>query len=123
MRYRGNRCLVILAVLALAGAAQARGESPIQKTTAEGLAIELSVQPLESPAGPLREGRPARVRLAITDALSGAPLSRLYPGAWMDLLDDPLAGEKHDDCKQKVESFVGGSILSRPELDLTPTTS
>jgi YVTN family beta-propeller protein len=88
-----------------------------QKAVAEGLAIELSVRPLD--AGPLVEGRTARVRLTITDTLSGTPMSRLYPGAWMDRPGSPASAEEGgDDCKKNVEAIVSGSILSRPDLDL-----
>jgi DNA-binding beta-propeller fold protein YncE len=117
MRYRTHRFMAIPALLVLAAAVPSRGQTASQKIVAEGLAIELSVQPLEGVSGPLREGQPARVRLAITDTLSGTPMSRLYPGAWMDRIDDPAAG-KQDDCQTKIASFVGGSLFARPELDL-----
>ena len=107
----------LLAGLVLASALPLRAAAP-QRLVAEGLAIDLSVQPLEGTAGPLKEGQPARVRLAITDTLSHTPLSRLAPGAWLDLLDSGVPGEEALDCKKKVESIVSGAILSRPEVDL-----
>ena len=97
-------------------------ESPgpvVHRLVDQGLAIELSVQPLDGGSGPVVEGQTARVRLAITDTLSGTPMSRLYPGAWMDRPDSAVPGEAATGgCKQKVESIISGSILSRPELDL-----
>lgn len=117
MRHSPIGRAALLLALTLAATAPSRAEEAVQKVTAGGLALELSVQPLGS--GPLREGQAARVRLAISDTLSGTPMSRLYPGAWVDLLHDPAPGEaKPADCKAKVESFVGGSLLSRPALDL-----
>ncbi len=103
----------LLAGLALSAAAAAA----TQKVVAGGLAVELSVQPLDGGAGPLVEGGTARVRLAITDTLSGTPMSRLYPGAWMDRPGSP-AEPGGGDCKKNVEAIVSGSILSRPDLDL-----
>ncbi len=84
-----------------------------QRVTAAGLAVELAVTSLSG--SPAMEREPARIRLAIKDALSGVPMSRLAPGAWMDRVAAPGApGE----CKKKVETFVGGSLLGRPALDL-----
>ena len=123
MKYGPRRLLTLLAGLALAGslAAQAAEGPAAQgatgKTVAAGLAVELAVEPLDG--GPLMEEKTARVRLTITDTLSGTPMSRLYPGAWMDLLDATLPGEAPEtDCKKKVEALVSGSLLSRPDLDL-----
>jgi YVTN family beta-propeller protein len=108
----GTKRFFSLMMMALAGFPAA---AQTQKTVAEGLSIELSLQPLDGGSGPLMEGQAARVRIAITDTLSGTPMSRLFPGAWMDLQE---SGEEAVDCKKKVEAIVSGSILSRPELDL-----
>lgn len=89
-----------------------------QKVVTEGLSVELSVTPADGIDRPLLEGDYARVRLEFKDNVSGAPVSRLYPGAWMDLEGGNPLGEQSADCKKKVQSFIGGSILSRPELDL-----
>jgi YVTN family beta-propeller protein len=86
-----------------------------QRIEAAGLAIELAVTPL-SGSGPVMEREPARVSLSITDALSGVPMSRLAPGGWMDFIEGE--GPKAAECKKKVETFVGGSLLGRPALDL-----
>jgi YVTN family beta-propeller protein len=61
-------------------------------------------------------GAAARVRLTITVALSGMPLSRLAPGGWMDRTGEVAAAP--GDCKKKVQGYVGGSLLGRPALDL-----
>lgn len=111
------RCATL--VLGIAGTLAALAATPpaaaaeSQRAVTAGLAIEATVVPAEG-EGPLMEGAPARVRLAITDTLTGTPMSRLAPGAWMDLAEGATAG----DCKKKVESFVGGTLLSRPVVDL-----
>jgi YVTN family beta-propeller protein len=109
--------LTTLAALALASAAGA-GPAP-QKSVENGIALELSVQPV-SGSGPLREAQDVRVTLKVTDQLTGAPMSGLYPGGWMDrsAVRRKLGEEAPADCKKKVESFLGGSMLSRPEVDL-----
>lgn len=88
----------------------------------DGIAVELSVKRADGQPGPVLAGDPARVQLSFRDTASGTPLSNLYPGAWMDLLGSgPQTGsglQPGAECTKKVESFVGGSILSRPTLDL-----
>ena len=56
-------------------------------------------------------------RLAITDTATGQPLGGLYPALWMARL---APGEELDQarCNERVQEYVGGSILARPELDL-----
>jgi hypothetical protein len=109
---------ITLAALALASAAGA-GPAP-QKPVESGIALELLVQPVND-SGPLREAQDVRVTLKITDRLTGAPMTGLYPGGWMDraAVRRKLGEEVPDDCKKKVESFLGGSMLSRPALQLS----
>jgi DNA-binding beta-propeller fold protein YncE len=116
--------LLLLPAVAQASEPPTPAAAP-QKAVLDGIAVELSVTPADGGSGPVREGQPARVRLAFTDAATKTPLSRLAPGAWMDLLGtgsaggtDAKAAAPPGGCKQKVETFVGGSIFSRPELDL-----
>jgi cytochrome oxidase Cu insertion factor (SCO1/SenC/PrrC family)/DNA-binding beta-propeller fold protein YncE len=105
---------------ALLGAAAA---APTQVQTGraveKGIALALEVEPLGGEV--LREGEHARVRLTITDSQTGSPISGAYPGGWIDRL--PQQGDLETraggaSCKEKVEAFLGGSILSRPEVDL-----
>jgi YVTN family beta-propeller protein len=100
--------------------AQAGPAVQTQKAVKEGIAVELEVQPLQGDV--LREGEYARVRFKFSDTATGNPLAGVYPGAWMDRLGAKagmVEGEEGIvDCKKKVESFLGGSLLSRPELDL-----
>jgi YVTN family beta-propeller protein len=94
------------------------GAPPLFSSTfvQDGIAVELSVQRADGQPGPVLAGDSARVRLSFRDTASGTPLSNLYPGAWMDLLGSGL--QPGADCRKKVESFVGGALLSRPTLDL-----
>jgi len=104
--------MIVLLMGLLAGAPPLSSSTVVQ----EGIAVELSVQRADGQPGPLLAGDSARVRLSFRDTASGTPLSNLYPGAWMDLLGSGL--QPGADCTKKVESFIGGSILSRPTLDL-----
>lgn len=82
----------------------------------EGVAVDLEIQPLRG-ATELREGDPVRVRFRVTDTNTGQPMAALYPAAWMDRLPD-VPEEQPDSCKTKVETFVGGTLMAQPELDL-----
>ncbi len=104
-------------VLALAGPAIAGAAAEPQKVVQEGISVELSVQRADGTPGPVMEGQDARVTLKVTDKLTGNPLTGLYPGAWIDKLNKPGV-EPDATCKKKVEAFIGGSILSRPAMDL-----
>ncbi len=119
-------CLALLGgagrALAGGGLAAPGPASTVQKFVEGGIAFELAVEPLGG-KGPLTSGEPARVRLAVSDTQTGAPLSGLYPGAWMDLSAPPLgptsgAEAPAPGCREKIESFLGGSLLTRPEVDL-----
>lgn len=91
-----------------------------QKAVLGGIEVRLEIEPVDSPAraaGELQEGDQVRVRFRIADAGSGTPLSGSYPAAWMDLEPKATATDR-EKCQEKVESFVGGSLLAQPELDL-----
>jgi len=87
-----------------------------RRAVQDGIAVDLSIEPVTGGEA-LREDRDVRVRLRISDTATGAPLTGLYPGAWVDR---PPAGveEAPRSCGQKISAFLGGSVLSPPELDL-----
>jgi YVTN family beta-propeller protein len=110
---------ITLAPAAAAGAASSPPPAPL-KLIEGGVAVELSVQPVDGKLGPVMEGQDARVTLKVTDTLTGNPLTGLYPGAWIDSLQAGPGAEAEPpaDCKKKVEAILGGSLLSRPAMDL-----
>jgi YVTN family beta-propeller protein len=88
-----------------------------QRTVLQGIAVELSVRPVSSTnktAATLREGDYVTVQIKVSYAANGAPVTGSHPAAWMDL-QHPGEGA---DCTTKVKSFLGGSVLTRPRLDL-----
>jgi len=125
------RRLLLAALMILAVGAPLKAAEPIakqgdqaqqgdQKKVRDGLSVEVKVLPVDGTAGPVREGQEARISLKITDKLTGTPLTGLYPGGWMDHAGAHKAAgqEIPADCKKKIEAFIGGSMLSRPQLDL-----
>ena len=115
--------LLLLVPLALAGQADPHAchttepAGPVvHRLVDQGLAVEIAVEPAGGP-GALVEERPVRVRLSVSDSLANTPMSRLSPGAWMDRIV-PGDGAEGIDCKKRIETFLGGSALARPEVDL-----
>ncbi|HSS78256.1 MAG TPA: YncE family protein [Thermoanaerobaculia bacterium] len=109
-----------LAVIAVAGPLGAAETAGNKKIVQDGISVEVKVEPVDGKPGPVLEGQEARVSLKVTDKLTGTPLTGLYPGGWMDRAGATrgLRPEAPADCQKKVEAFIGGSMLSRPELDL-----
>ena len=114
--------LAVLAALLLSAATQAK---PLleQRIEHEGIVVDLEIERVDEKdaSTPLREGDDVRVRFQITDTTSQAPMSGLYPAAWMDRIldpDDPLESDEVKACQDKVAGFIGGTLLAQPELDL-----
>ncbi len=91
-----------------------------RKIVREGIAIEFSMEHVGPAPSKTRfqEGDLTTFRFQITDTTSATPLSGVFPAAWMDFR--PVGDQPTDakTCKEKVEAFVGGSLLTPPELDL-----
>jgi len=86
----------------------------------EGMAIEFTVEPRDNTATrstDLIGGENANVRFKITDAATSTPVTGLRPGAWLDFRESgqPTAAKE---CKEKIRSFLQGSLAARPEIDL-----
>lgn len=86
----------------------------------EGIAIEFAIEPRNSGAThstDLIGGETANVRFKITDTASNSPVTGLRPAAWLDYRESgqPTAAKE---CKEKIRSFLQGSLATRPEIDL-----
>ena len=89
-----------------------------QRVVREGMAIELSVQPLaakKNQSTGLMEEDDAVVRFKITDGATNSPVTGSRPTAWIDARNTDTT---EDECKTKIRAFVGGDLSSRPEIDL-----
>lgn len=103
--------------------APAAGARP-RRITRDGVVIEFEAQPLVKRSGTtaaaaaeLMEGEEAVVRFSIADAATGTPMRGLRPTAWLDLKRAGPKGEAKQ-CREKVQSFVQGSLRTRPDVDL-----
>lgn len=115
--------LLLTCIAATPMGAAAEREEPTgpyhEKLVREGIEIDVSIENLREDRGPreLLRGDEIQVRLEIQDTLQEAPITQLYPAGWLDRLPD--GGEANPDpCKKKVETFIGGGLLSSAELDL-----
>jgi YVTN family beta-propeller protein len=101
----------MLALTHILGSTVAAATSVIK----EGVRIEFA---LESPGGkkdvPVVAGKAAVARFKLTDSATGTPISGISPAAWMDLLKK---GAENLSCKDKIQSFLQGSLAYRPEVN------
>lgn len=95
-------------------------ETSSNRFVQEGIAIELNIEPRDNAAPPATDligGGSATVRFKITDTVSNSPVTGLRPAAWLDYREgaQPTAAKE---CKEKIRSFLQGSLAARPEIDL-----
>src|ERR1041384_6820976 len=108
---------ILLILVAAAVPILAQEKPTTQKIEREGVEGEFTVEPLKEPgkSSELREGKEAIVRFKINDKASKTPLSGVKPAVWLSQRDAD-ADEKQ--CREKIQSFLQGSLRSRPDVDL-----
>lgn len=90
-----------------------------QKIVTQGVEVEFTIEPV-APGGQnpsdIKEEQDARVRFRITDTATHTPLAGVRPSAW--LAQRASGDAKPEACKEKIQSFLQGSMRSRPDVDL-----
>ncbi|MCB1035944.1 MAG: cytochrome D1 [Acidobacteria bacterium] len=107
-------------VAAAAPAEAPAAEAPSAEDTGaekEGITVSMEVERLFGAEGALTEGDTVLVKFKIADTATGAPMSSLYPAAWMDRIPAGALVEQ-ESCSAKVSNFLGGSLFSQPEVNL-----
>src|SRR5215217_4739797 len=97
----------------------ASGQDKPQKIVKDGIEIEFTAEPPPAATNKtdLIAGQDAVFRFKIRDTASKTPLSGVRPAAWVAQRERPgVPGP--DQCRAKVESFLQGSLRSRPDVDL-----
>ncbi|HEY0142190.1 MAG TPA: hypothetical protein VGF48_14935 [Thermoanaerobaculia bacterium] len=94
--------IILLFLAALPG-----GAAP-QKVEREGVAVEF----LSSEG--VMEGKDVELRFDVR-AADGTPLGNVRPAAWIDAREPNAATSA---CREKVQSFLAGSLRARPQVDL-----
>jgi len=80
----------------------------------QGMQMSVVAQVLNaSEDAPLRTGKQVRISLALHDTTTGQPFNGAYPAAWIHPLDEHGA-----ECRDKVQSFLSGSLFSQALLEL-----
>ncbi len=89
-----------------------------QKIEREGVEVEFTIEPIEEAGKPseLMEAKEASVRFKITDKATRTPLSGVKPSVWLTQRGESETDQKL--CREKVQSFLQGSLRSRPDVDL-----
>ncbi len=93
-------------------------KSTAQKIEREGIEVEFTIEPIKVAGNPseLMEGKEAIVRFKINDKASKTPLSGVKPAVWLTQRSESAIDEKA--CREKIQSFLQGSLRSRPDVDL-----
>jgi len=110
-------CLLLILLFA-AVPALAQEKSAPQKIEREGVEVEFTIEPIkeQGKSSELMEAKEAVVRFKIHDKASKTPLSGVKPAVW---LTQRTEGETDaTQCREKVQSFLQGSLRSRPDVDL-----
>ncbi|MFL6337116.1 MAG: YncE family protein [Pyrinomonadaceae bacterium] len=89
-----------------------------QKIVTQGLEVEFTIEPVKPAAGmtDLMEEQDALVRVRVTDTATHSPLAGVRPSIWMSQREGERATPEQ--CKEKIKSFLQGSLRARPDVDL-----
>src|SRR5215203_1484022 len=114
--------LLLSAVAALAqepAKAAKKDQPPIspQKLVEQGIAIEFSVDSQAPNATRPKAAEDANIKFKITDTTTGTPVKGLALSAWLSLREGEKAAEGAQ-CRQKIQSYLTGSMRARPDVDL-----
>jgi YVTN family beta-propeller protein len=104
-----------------AGSAGVKAPASVtQRFEKEGIAIDFSLMATPDEQGKsngLVAGADAVATLRLTDVRTGQPLTGLHPNAWISARKSSHAPNEAE-CKDKIGSFMGGLLSSRPDIDL-----
>ena len=107
-----------LALVFTTARAQDKTQTGTQKVVQNGVEIEFTVEPAaKRDASGLMAGEDAVFRFKLRDATTKTPLASARPAAWVAQRERP-GPPGPDQCRAKVESFLQGSMRSRPDVDL-----
>jgi YVTN family beta-propeller protein len=89
-----------------------------QKIVTQGIEVEFTIEPVKTADGKaeLMEDKEALVRVRVKDTATGSPLSGVRPSVWMT--QRPGERATPEQCKEKIQSFLQGSLRARPDVDL-----
>jgi YVTN family beta-propeller protein len=112
-----HRPAFVAAVITTGLAWQTVPANAAQHFVAEGIAMDVEIEPL----GRAPTGQDVGVSVRLSDATSGTPLVAANPAAWLSL-NRRGAPPTEQICRREIAAFLGGSTFVRPDVDLTGFT-
>ena len=111
--------MATLAVGVLAAAAEVATPAA-DRLVRHGVVVDFQARSVGDDQGPLVEGQLAEVSIRLTEEATGAPVSGITPGLWMDIgrLIEAAPGGEQRSCKEKIALYLKGVVGIRPMLDL-----
>src|ERR1043165_141971 len=86
-----------------------------QKIVEQGVAIEFTAEPLVQNVNSIRAAEDVNVRFKVTDTTTGTPVKGLGLSAWISMREGNTDPTK---CREKIQSYLTGSMRARPDVDL-----
>jgi hypothetical protein len=85
------------------------------------VAVTLTLaRPSAGGAAAIRAGEDIAVRIALSDTATGAPLTGRFPTGWIDHRASAASTDRAA-CRDKIQSYLRGSLQIRPAIDLNST--
>jgi len=91
--------------------------SATQKLVEQGIAIEFSVAPQSPNATRPKAAEDTSIKFKVTDTTTGTPVKGLSLSAWLSLREGATPPDAQQ-CREKIQSYLTGSMRSRPDVDL-----
>jgi len=119
-----ERILVLGAALTitLGGVQAAEDREPVAtgQIIRQGVVVDFEAYSLGADPDTLMEGQLAEIRVRLTEEASGAPVTGVTPGVWMDIgsVIQGQPGAEVKQCKDKIALYLKGVVGIRPMLDL-----
>ena len=109
--------VVLLFLFVTVRAQEAKPPAGPQKIVEQGIAIEFTADPLSQKATNIKAGEDINVKFKVTDTTTGTPVKGLGLSAWISKRPPDKATEVAQ-CREKIQSYLTGSLRSRPDVDL-----
>jgi len=85
-----------------------------------GVVVDFEARPVTGNEDELVAGELAEIRIRLSEEATGAPLSGVTPGVWLDMgqVLQGQDGAEQKSCKEKIALYLKGVVGIRPMLDL-----
>jgi YVTN family beta-propeller protein len=94
-----------------------KASTQTQKIVEQGIAIEFTAEPLAQSAKSIKAAEDVNVKFKVTDTTTGTPVKGLGLSAWISMREGNKLTEPAQ-CREKIQSYLGGSMRARPDVDL-----